>query len=299
VTGVTPSEDIAIDRQTECHDQAVSDDSTGVPTVRGKRPPQGDPVVDRALALLAAFDDDHRRLTLSELARRAGMPLSSTRRLAERLTAWGALERAADGGYVVGLRLWEVGSLAPRALALREVAMPYMDDLYEATRQHVLLAVLDGDAALLVERRSSRDAVPVQYRVGDRLPLQMTGVGRLLLAYAPSDLQERVLRGEVGGRSDDPPPQAAALRRSLAEIRRTGVGVINRRRPAPVVSVAAPVRDAAGRVAAALSIVVPAGGASPKTIEPAVRAAARAVSRGLGAPSAGRPRPERSGPGEL
>jgi DNA-binding IclR family transcriptional regulator len=81
------------------------------------------------------------------------------------------------------------------------------------------------------------------------------------------------------------------LRRELAEIRRSGIGIINRRRPAPVVSVAAPVWDAAGRVAAALSIVVPAGGAGPRTIEPAVRAAARAVSRGLGAPAARRPRP--------
>jgi DNA-binding IclR family transcriptional regulator len=268
-----------------------------VPVRRGKRPPHGDPVVDRALALLGAFDDTHRRLSLSDLARRAGMPLSTARRLAERLVAWGALERAPEGGYVIGLRLWEVASLAPRTLGLREVAMPFMDDLYEATRQHVLLAVLDGDEALLVERRSSRDAVQVQYRVGDRLPLHMTGVGRLLLAYAPVELQERVLRGEVGGRSEDPAPQPAALRRALADVRRTGVGIINRRRPAPVVSVAAPVRGQRDRVVAALSIVVPAGGASPKTLEPAVRAAARAVSRGLGAPGAADPRAVGSAPG--
>lgn len=270
-----------------------------LPTVRrGRRPPHGDPVVDRALALLGAFDDTHRRLSLSDLARRTRMPLSTARRLAERLVAWGALERAAEGGYVVGLRLWEVASLAPRTVGLREVAMPFMDDLYEATRQHVLLAVLDGDAALLVERRSSRDAVPVQYRVGDRLPLHMTGVGRLLLAHAPLELQERVLRGEVGGRSEDPPPQPAALRRALADVRRTGVGIINRRRPAPVVSVAAPVRGPRDVVVAALSIVVPAGGASPKMLEPAVRAAARAVSRGLGAPGAADPRTARSAPGD-
>jgi DNA-binding IclR family transcriptional regulator len=152
--------------------------------------------------------------------------------------------------------------------------MPFMDDLYEATRQHVLLAVLDNDAALLVERRSARSAVPVQYRVGDRLPLDMTGVGRVLLAY------RRALRGEVGGRSEDTPPQPAALRRALAEVRRTGVAIFNRRRPAPVVSVATPIRGPRDRVVAALSIVVPAGGASAKTLEPAVRAAARAVSRG-------------------
>jgi DNA-binding IclR family transcriptional regulator len=254
--------------------------------VRGKRPPQGDPVVDRALGLLAAFDPAHRRLALSELSRRAGVPLSTARRLAERLAAWGALERGADGGYSVGLRLLEVASLAPRGHGLREVAMPYMEDLYEATRHHVLLAVRDGDQALLVERRSGRAAVPVEYRVGGRLPLHMTGVGRVLLAFAPVDLQERVLAGDVDGLSADPPPDPAALRRTLAEVRRTGVAVINRRRPAPVVSVAAPVRGEDDGVLGALSIVVPAGGADPRTLEPAVRAAARAVSRGLGAPTA-------------
>ena len=58
---------------------------------RGKRPPHGEPVVDRALQLLAAFDPAHRRLTLSSLSRRAEIPLSTTRRLAGRLVEWGAL----------------------------------------------------------------------------------------------------------------------------------------------------------------------------------------------------------------
>jgi DNA-binding IclR family transcriptional regulator len=264
----------------------TADDAGPRVRVRGKRPPHGDPVVDRALGLLAAFDPAHRRLSLSDLSRRAGVPLSTARRLAERLVAWGALERSPGGRYVVGLRLLEVATLAPRGHGLREVAMPFMEDLYEATRHHVLLAVRDGDDALLVERRSGRAAVPVEYRVGGRLPLHMTGVGRILLAFGPRDLQERVLALEVAGSSADPAPAPATLRRSLAEVRRTGVAVIDRRRPAPVVSVAAPVRGEGDEVLAALSIVVPAGEADPRVLEPAVRAAARAVSRGLGAPAA-------------
>jgi DNA-binding IclR family transcriptional regulator len=254
--------------------------------LRGKRPPHGDPVVDRALGLLAAFDAGHPRLTLSDLSRRGGVPLSTARRLAQRLVHWGALERDGDGGYVVGLRLWEVASLAPRAHGLRQVAMPYLEDLHDATRQHVLLAVLDGDHALLVERLSGRGAVPVEYRVGGRLPLPITGVGRVLLAFAPVDLQERMLHGGATGGPADPAPDAVTLRRVLAEVRRTGVAIMNRRTPAPVVSVAAPIRGPGDRVVAALSIVVPAGDASPRTLEPAVRSAARAVSRGLGAPTA-------------
>ncbi|WP_222264260.1 IclR family transcriptional regulator domain-containing protein [Modestobacter marinus] len=150
----------------------------------------------------------------------------------------------------------------------------------------MLLAVREGEEAVLVERRSARVAVPVDYRVGGRLPLHMTAVGRVLLAHAPVELQERILAGQARGASADPVPQPAVLRRTLAEVRRSGVAIINRRNPAPVVSVAAPVRDSADRVVAALSVVVPPGGASPRMLEPAVRAAARAVSRGLGAPGA-------------
>src|SRR4051794_2524129 len=90
-----------------------------VSRVRGKRPPQGDPVVDRAFALLAAFDAGHRSLTLGELSRRSGIPTSSTLRLAGRLMAWGALERGADGRFTIGLRLWEAASLAPRGPGLK------------------------------------------------------------------------------------------------------------------------------------------------------------------------------------
>ncbi len=81
---------------------------------RGKRPAEGDPVVMRALSLLAAFDSDHRTHSLADLSRRAGMPLSTTFRLAGHLLAWGALEKDDDDRYVVGLRLFEVASLAPR-----------------------------------------------------------------------------------------------------------------------------------------------------------------------------------------
>ncbi|MFE0208879.1 hypothetical protein [Streptomyces sp. NPDC058985] len=61
-----------------------------------------------------------------------------------------------------------------------------MDDLFHVTRQHVLLAVRDQAEALLVERLSARDVSPVLYRVGGRLPLTSTGVGLVLLAFAPT-----------------------------------------------------------------------------------------------------------------
>jgi DNA-binding IclR family transcriptional regulator len=79
------------------------------------------------------------------------------------------------------------------------------------------------------------------------------------------------------------PVSPAALRRTLAEIRREGLSTFRRGAPGPIVSVAAPVHDAQGAVVAALSVVVPAENAEPRLLGPAVRTAARGISRGLGA----------------
>jgi DNA-binding IclR family transcriptional regulator len=250
---------------------------------RGKRPPQGDPVVDRAFALLAAFDASHRSLGLGELSRRSGIPTSSTLRLAGRLLAWGALERGDDGQFTVGLRLWEVASLAPRGQGLKQIALPYMGDLEQVTRQHVLLAVRDGVDALLVERISGHQAMPVLYRVGGRLPLHSTGVGLVLLAFADREFQEEMLAQPLVHQPENDPVSPAALRRTLAEVRREGMSTFRRRAPQALVSVAAPIFDADDQVAAALSVLVPHENAEPRLLGPAIRTAARSISRGLGA----------------
>ncbi|SHN75084.1 IclR family transcriptional regulator [Cryptosporangium aurantiacum] len=257
-------------------------ENTDPPRARGRRPPQGDPVVDRALALLAAFDVRHPALSLAELSRRSAIPPSSALRLASRLVEWGALERGADGRFVVGLRLWEVAALAPRARGLRQVALPYMRDLSEVTRQHILLAVREGDEAVLVERLSTHRAMPVLYYVGGRLPLHSTGVGLVLLAHAPAEFQDEVLARPLVHEPERIPVSAAALRRTLAQVRRDGLAVVHRQAPRPLVTVAAPIFDGDEQMIAALSVLVPEEGADPRALGPAVRTAARAVSRGLG-----------------
>ena len=141
--------------------------------------------------------------------------------------------------------------------------------------QHVLLAVREGDEALLVERLSTRGAGEIDYRVGGRMPLHDTGVGLVMLAGAPEPVRARVLGGLD-------PAAAAQLRRRLPEVRRTQVAVFDRSSPAPVSSVAAPVRDSLGHTLAAVSVVVPAGSARPQAYAQVVRSTALAVSRGLG-----------------
>ena len=232
--------------------------------------------------MLSAFDADHVSLSVGELSRRTGIPKSSTIRLARHLLTWGALERRADGRFVIGLRLWQTGALSPRGHGLQQVAMPYMGDLAQVTRQHVLLAVRDGDEALLVERLSTHQAAFVLYIVGGRLPLHSTGVGLALLAFADADLQEEYLSRPLVHEPENVRVSPAALRQTLADVRRDGLATVHRSAYS-VVSVAAPIFGADDQVTAALSVVVPEQGAEPRLLGPAVRTAARSISRGLGA----------------
>ncbi|PRY44674.1 IclR family transcriptional regulator [Umezawaea tangerina] len=251
------------------------------PAPRGRKPARGEPVVDRALRLLAAFREKGDALSLGRLSERAGLPKATTLRLARRLAEWGALERTDDGDFVIGLRLLEVASLSPRGHGLREAVLPFMEDLHHATGQHVLLAVREDREAVLVERLSAHRAGTVLYRVGGRIPLHATGVGLVLLAHAPADLQEAVLDGELSLPDEPQDLTADELRRTLARVRRDGVAVASLRRPEAMSSVAAPIHDSRRAVVAALSVVAPTASVRAAALAPAVVAVARAASRAL------------------
>src|SRR4051794_1639362 len=219
----------------------------------------GRSVTSRALGVLDAFDTAHPRLTLSEVAERSGTPLTTTHRLLAELSAWGALVRRPDGRYEIGRKLWDLGLLAPVQLELRQVAVPFLLDVHTATRDTVHLAVREGLRALYVERISGRESAPVVSQVGSRLPLHATGEGKGLLASAPDDVVDEVLR-QLSRGGGHPVADPRVLARELPEVRRRGwartaeemsLGAASVADPVPVQRVTGPV------VVAALGIVVP------------------------------------------
>src|SRR4029453_5251123 len=119
-------------------------------SVAGAGGHRGRSVVSKAVSLLDAFAVDDVELSLNELARRTGLPLSTASRRRGEVVSWGGLERAEGGGYRVGLRLLEVGARAPRSATLHEIVVPFMQDLFVATRQNVPLWVVRGNEALNV-----------------------------------------------------------------------------------------------------------------------------------------------------
>ena len=242
-------------------------------------------MIGRALHLLDAFGPRQRELTLSEIARRAGVPLSTAHRLIRELCAWGAVERGDDGLYRIGLRLWEIGSLAPRGPGLREAALPFLEDLSQITRENVQLAVREGTELVFVERIAGSEAVPVLTRVGGRFALTATGVGLVLLAHAPVEVQDEVLGGPVKRYTSNTVTDPVQLRRMLADVRSNGFSVSDRQVTMDALSVGAPIYNRQGQVVAAVSLVVRHGSTTPQALARLVRTSARAISRALSTPA--------------
>lgn len=240
---------------------------------------RGPSVTSRALGLLGAFDERHRRLKLTDLAARAGLPIATAHRLVGELVAWGALSRTSTGDYVVGRRLWDIGLLAPVHTGLRQVASPYLHDLYGATLATVHLAVRDGVQVLYVDRLSGHASVPVVSTIGSRLPMHATGVGKVLLAHSPPEVVATVL-ADLPRITPYTVSQPGRLRRQLEKIREDDFATTVEEMSLGACSVAVPIR-AGGSVVAALGVVVPSLKRDRPRLVSALQVAARGVGRSL------------------
>jgi len=235
-------------------------------------------VTSRVLAILAAFDEHHPRLTLTELAQAADLPVSTAHRLVGELQAWDAVERDADGRYVVGRRLWKLGTLAPVARELREASLPAMQDLYEATHENVQIAVREGATALYVERIHGTSSVPVLSRPGVPLPLHATGVGKVLLAYAPREVVEECVEN-LKPITRYTITERGRMLRELASVRRLGYARTVEEMGYGTCSLAVPVLGPGDEVVASLALVTRTVRQDLVKFVPALQVAAASITR--------------------
>jgi DNA-binding IclR family transcriptional regulator len=234
--------------------------------------------LDRAAAILDAFDPAHRELTLAALVRRCGLPRSTTHRTAERMLRLGWLDKP-DHHYRIGNRLFELSGLAPIRHELREAVLPFLQDLYGATRTAVQLGVLHGPQVLIVEKITGHRPMPMLSQVGGMIPTHCSALGRALLAYSPPEVVDAVLAAGLTPRTGRTLTTPTAVRRELAAIPDRGWAVDREEGNIGISCVAAPVFGPLGEVVAALSVTGPTAAVRPERVGPAVRLAAAAASR--------------------
>lgn len=236
---------------------------------------------ERVLAVLGAFNADRPSLSLTEIAAITGLPVSTAHRLVANLVAWGALERDERRRYVIGLRLWEIGVLSPRAYRHRSRILPYLEELFVATREHVVLTALHDGEGVMVEQLLGRRGARLAAGLGERLPLHASSPGHVFLAFGPPELWETVEAGPLHAYTPATVTDPDRLREIVREVRATSVSVSAGAIVPSAVSISAPVFARRGEFFGAISIVATIGTVEPNVLAPSVLRAARLISAAL------------------
>lgn len=242
----------------------------------------GESVLRRVVKVISAFDADHPSKNVADIARRAGLPMSTTYRLVHDMLGEGLLQRSENGDLQLGIRLWELASRGSSVLTLREAALPFMEDVHAIVHQHTTLGVLDSGDLLYVERLSAKSSAISIARIAGRLPIYACSSGLVLLAYSPMAFQNDVLTRPMRRYTNDTITDPNELRRHLADIRIHGYAVMGGLIVAESSGIAVPIYGPFNDVIAALSVIVPIGEENVRATVPVLKTAARGISRAMG-----------------
>lgn len=241
----------------------------------------------KALQVLKLFSPEKDVWSVQEIGDALDFHKSSVQRIVTTLEAEGFLQRidADRGVYKLGLQIFLLGRVA-ESLDLREIALPILQDLTDLTRETTHLCVAQENECLYIAKIDSPNSIQMVTKIGTRLPLHSTAVGKTLLSGMPTEQVESVI-GERGleRSTSNTITETDVLFEELASIRESGIAIDNEEREIGLKCVAAPVFDANGQVTASISISGPSTRVTPEIVPDYtryVKEAAAAISRKLG-----------------
>ena len=230
-------------------------------------------VLGKAVALLRSFTVDDHMLSLAELTRRTGIAKTTVHRMTADLVSRRLLDRV-DGGYRLSGGLFELGLLASVERTLLEMAMPFLQNLYERTHETVHLGVREGNEVVYVAKIGGHRQTSSPSRTGGHMPLHCTAIGKVLLAHAEPDLRRAVLTGPLERRTPHTVIAPGLLRRQLSTVLQSGVAFEREESRLGLLCAAAPVLVDDHGAVAAISVTGPVACFRPEGHVSAVRAAA-------------------------
>jgi IclR family transcriptional regulator, pca regulon regulatory protein len=215
--------------------------------------------LERGLAVIRAFDAEHPKLSLSEVAAITGLSRAAARRFLHTLVGLGYM-RMEGSQFSLRPKILELGYAYLSSLSLPEVAMPHLEQLVEQVRESSSVSQLDGDDVVYIARVPTRRIMTVAISVGTRFPAYATSMGRVLLADRPDDWLDGYLTSvTLVPLTSHTVADPAALRAELGKIREQGWALVDQELEEGLRSVAAPIRDADGRAIAAVNVSTHAG----------------------------------------
>jgi DNA-binding IclR family transcriptional regulator len=240
----------------------------------------------KMMDVLGCFSTIDRQLTLAEVADTAKLPRATAHRILGALKEIGFIEQDSRGGsYALGIRLFELGSLALANMELHREAKPFVDRLARISEESVHLGVFNGHRMVVIEREDHLDRLANPASAIESAPVHCTGVGKAVLAFLDKPVLARVVKAGLQSFTSKTITSPTALNRELARIRKQGYAVDDGEHQLWVRCVAAPIRNASGRVFAAISATGPADRVTPErtvALVGPVMQAADSISRHLG-----------------
>ena len=240
-------------------------------------------VIERMMSLLDALAASPESASLKQLAQATDLHPSTAHRILAAMSAARFVERQDAGTYRLGIRLLELGGIVKSRINMREVALPFMQELHEKIGEAINLGARHEDEIVYLERTSSgRALVRVVYLVGGRAPLHLTSLGKLFLAAESAQkVRDYAKRTGLPGKTPHSLTSLVALEKELDKVRRHGIAYDDEEAEIGLKCVAAPIHDDEGNVVAALSVSAPADRHDPDWARQ-VKQTADAVSQTLG-----------------
>jgi DNA-binding IclR family transcriptional regulator len=220
-----------------------------------EQPPRRIRAVANAANILHALADSARPLNAGELATRVGLARTSVYHLLRTMEAERFVARDDDGRYRLSWGLYELGNSVSDSMDLTRVVRRHLDSLSEATSEAALLAILEGESVLYLDRGQADIEFQMMATPGRRGSLHATASGKLLLAFQPPEFIERVLARGLSARTARTIVDPATLLAQLEIIRETEVAECWQEQEAGLNSFAVPLRDYTSEVCAALTLV--------------------------------------------
>jgi IclR family KDG regulon transcriptional repressor len=212
--------------------------------------------LDRALKIMDLFDEYTTELKITEISARMGLHKSTVHSLLRTLQLHGYIDQNEETGkYKLGLKVLEKGQLVLRGMDIRTVARKHLEALSARTGQTTHLVILDGKEGVYIDKVEGEKAAIRYSRIGRRVPLHSSAVGKVLLAYRKREEIEALLRNYTFTMQTPATIRDKdTLLRELERVREQGYAVDNQENEPGVRCGATPIRDHTGAVTAAMSI---------------------------------------------
>ncbi|ADI26553.1 IclR family transcriptional regulator [Geobacillus sp. C56-T3] len=243
--------------------------------------------VDRALRILDLFDEYETELKITDISERMQLHKSTVHSLLKTLQHHHYIEQNPENGkYRLGMKLFERGNLVIRHLDIRSVSKKHLIDLSIKTGNTVHLVILDGKEGIYIDKVEGTSGTVLYSRIGRRVPIHSSAVGKALVAFKSEKELKELLRGYVYKRhTANTIANEEEFLQELERVRSNGYALDREENEPGITCVAVPVRDHSGNVIAAISISQPSAKVDDLVLNTEIRllqSAAEQISREMG-----------------